>query len=668
MYVFGPDSWRDFQRGTEKEWLVANGLGGYAAGTLIGANTRKYHGVLVAAHDPPAGRTLHLAKVDERLECGGVTYNTAANWTVTGPADGGFVHLVRVHFDPFPTFIYSLPEIVLEKTIFTVYGQNTAVVLYRVTNSSGEKCVLRLTPLVNCRGYHYVTKKNEINFEQRVFPKGVALRGREGLPELYLTCCKASYHPLNCWYEGMFYACEEERGEEPREDHYMPGFFQAEVQPQSSALYALAASTEGPFETDNWEELLAKEERRLRGLLARVDTDDPLLRRLALAADAFLVRRRSTASTTVVAGYPWFNDWGRDAMISLPGLTLVTGRFEEARQILCAFARLCQKGLLPNAFWGDLREPLYNSVDASLWFFYAAYKYLEYTADIDFISCKVYPVLKEIAGFYAEGTDYGIAAGEDGFLRAGYPRVQLTWMDAKVGDWVVTPRHGQPVEVNALWCHALAFLEKLSKWHGEKFNQNVHLQKVRENFLEKFWCQKGYLYDVITEGGADDSLRPNQLLAVSLPFAPVRGRAAREVVRAVWRELYTPYGIRSLSPRHPAYRGTYTGDQLARDGAYHQGTAWSWLMGPFVAAIRRAFDYNRQSRQVAAQVLRPFAGHLSEAGVGYISEIFDGDWPHRPRGCLAQAWGVAEVLRAYSEDVLEVRPPAEKRVETLLAR
>ncbi len=668
MYSFGPDSWRDFKRGTEKEWLVANGLGGYAAGTLIGANTRKYHGLLVAAHDPPAGRTLHLAKVDERVECGGVTYNTAANETVNGPADLGYVHLVRVHFDPFPTFVYSLPEIILEKTVFTVYGQNTVVVLYRITNSAKEKCVLRLTPLVNCRGYHYITKKGEINFVQREIPGGITLRGREGLPELYLTCCGAAYRPLSCWYEDMFYALEEERGEDPREDHYMPGFFEAAAEPDSTALFALAASTQGPVEVSNWEELLAKERRRVRSLLARADVDDPMVSRLALAADAFLVRRRSTASTTVVAGYPWFNDWGRDAMISLPGLTLVTGRFEEARQILSTFARLCRRGLVPNAFWGDLKEPLYNSVDASLWFFYAAYKYLEYTADLDFICHEIYPVLREIAGYYAEGTDYGIAPGEDGFLRAGSPSVQLTWMDAKVGDWVVTPRHGQPVEVNALWCHALTFLEKLSKLRGEKFNQNVHLQKVRETFLEKFWCKKGYLYDVITEDGADDSLRPNQLLAVSLPFAPVEGGAAREVVRAVWRELYTPYGIRSLSPRHPAYRGTYAGNQLARDGAYHQGTAWSWLMGPFVTALRRACGYSRQSRELAQQILRPFAEHLDEAGIGYISEIFDGDWPHRPRGCPAQAWGVAEVLRAYVEDALEVRPPAEKRLEALLAR
>ena len=437
----------------------------------------------------------------------------------------------------------------------------------------------------------------------------------------------------------------------------MPGVLTLPV-PASTEVEVHLALTTRKINLVEAMELRDHEIRRRSQLTVALPYSDFLPRRLAAAADCFLVQRQSTQSTTVIAGYPWFTDWGRDTMIALPGLTLVTGRFELARELLQTFARHMRHGLLPNMFPDDGQEAIYNTVDAPLWFFQAVYKYLEYTGDDRLVQQELLPVLQEIYRAYRDGTDFGIGMDPDGLIRAGNPEVQLTWMDAKVDDWVVTPRDGKAVEINALWYNALLIMGCLEQRYGIRPTIPANLpEKVAHSFQALFWNnRKQCLADYVREGQQDVAIRPNQILAVSLPFMIIKPEWARKIVWRVWQDLYTPYGLRTLAPQDPGYQGTYGGDRYQRDGAYHQGSAWSWLLGPFITAYRRINGYSPASREVAGQWLAAFEDHLRDAGVGFVSEIFDGDFPHHAQGCIAQAWGVAEILRAYVEDYLEIKP------------
>ncbi|MFZ5632819.1 MAG: amylo-alpha-1,6-glucosidase [Bacillota bacterium] len=658
----GKGDWPTFEQGIQKEWLVTNGLGGYASSTVICANTRKYHGLLVASLAPPVRRTLLLAKVDERVEAGGRTYNLATNKTVQGVSEFGFIHLQRALVGKFPAFIYSFTDITLEKTVFMIREKNTTVILYRIKNGSSPAAV-RLIPLVNCRDFHWTSRAGQVNFSTELLAvpggSGIAVKCVPEVPALKIFCGGGgTFSPGEGYFEGMLYPGEEERGENAVEDHYVPGRFVVNLEAGEEKVFSLLATIEEDLvhRRAGGEDLLAAERERCDKLLELSGCRDEFARRLTLAADAFVVRRESTGASSVIAGYHWFNDWGRDTMIALPGLTLVTGRYGEAREILTTFARYCKEGLIPNMFPDTPREPLYNTVDASLWYFQAVYKYLQYTGDFDFVLEKIYPVLKEIARWYIKGTRYNIGMDRDGLIRAGAPGLQLTWMDAKVDHWVVTPRHGKPVEISALWYNALKILDELAVRAGEAPPHGGLAEKVRESFEEKFWYDGGgYLYDVIDGGSRDTRMRPNQVIAMALACPPVSPARARQALRRIWQELYATYGLRSLSYYDPEFKGVYTGDRIRRDGAYHQGTVWSWLIGPFITAYRKAHGYSPASREQAALFINPFRDHLRYHGVGYVSEIFDGSEPLLPRGCIAQAWGVAEVLRAYVEDVLEIR-------------
>jgi len=655
---FGKGDLATFERATSREWLVTNGIGGFAAGTLALANTRKYHGLLLAALNPPGERWLLLAKLDEYLESDGTGYNLAANEVDGRLWEDGFKHLQSVGVDPLPVFVYSMADVRLEKRIAMVRGQNTTVVSYRVF-CAGAAATLYLKPMVNCRGYHDLTRRGQVDFAVTRVPGGVQVRGRLPVPPLSLSVTRGEFLPGADWYYGLSYAVERERGEDAREDHFRPGQFRVECPAGEETVFHFVATVENgpcPDPAGVW----PAEQDRQAGLVRRSGLSGTLATRLVKAADAFVVTRRSTSASTVVAGYPWFTDWGRDAMIALPGLTLVTGRYEAAREILGTFARYCKDGLIPNAFGAGAETPLYNTVDASLWYFYAVDRYLAYTGDLAFVREEIYPVLQDIFHHYRDGTSFGIGMDDDGLIRAGQTGVQLTWMDAKVGDWVVTPRRGKPVEIQALWYNALKVLEGLAALRGEDSGAGELAERVRENFQRLFW-NDGYFYDCLGKDGPDASLRPNQILAVSLPFAVAEGEAARRMVGRVWRSLYTSYGLRSLAPDDSRFKGRYQGDQCARDSAYHQGTVWSWLIGPFVTAYRKVNGYSSASRVRAARLLDPFRQHLDEQGVGYIAEIFDGDEPLVPRGCFAQAWGVGEVLRAWVEEVLEKRPPLEEK-------
>jgi len=658
---FGKGSWKNFEQGTEKEWLVTNGLGGYAAGTIIGANTSKYHGLLVAALNPPVERTVLLAKLDEQVEAGGITYNLSANQTNGEVTHFGYIHLQRVTIDPLPCFVYSFSDITMEKQVFMLHGQNTTVILYRFYNGA-LPATLRFTPLINCRDFHGNTYYGQLNFSSQILNRGVAVRAVAKVPPLKIISSAGRFSKHDDWYKGMYYANEQERGLNPYEDHFMPGYFEVKIGAGEVKTITVVATIEEQFSAEHasvsGEVYLLQEKARLQELQDLAGCSEPLARQLVWAADSFIVHRRSTGTKSVIAGYPWFNDWGRDTMIALPGLTLVTHRFDDAREILSTFARYCKDGLLPNMFADGDREPLYNTVDASLWYFQAVHKFLEYTGDFDFIRSEIFPILKDIISCHVRGTHFNIKVDEDGLLQAGSPCLQLTWMDAKVNNWVVTPRHGKPVEINALWYNALCVFEKLCRQYGEIFAYPDLPSKVKDSFLKQFWySDTGILYDVIgPDGKKDAKLRPNQIIAVSLPHTMLSKNKSMIILRRVWQDLYATYGLRSLSLRDPEYRGIYTGDQLHRDGSYHQGTVWSWLIGPFITAYRKVNDYSPASREQAQRFIAPFLDHLQDHGVGFISEIFDGNEPIKPRGTFAQAWGVAEVLRAYVEDVLERKP------------
>lgn len=652
---FGKGDWRNFERGIEKEWLVTNGQGSYASSTLIGANTRKYHGLLVAALESCGQRNLFLAKLDERFETEGQTYNLATNQTVWGVTEFGFVHLRAAVFELLPTFTISFADVTIYKKVFMVYGENTTVVIYHIQNGA-TPALLRLFPLVNCRDFHGIVRQGQVYFQQATISYGIMVKAASEKPALHLVCSDGEYLEKEDWFLKMFYREEKERGFDAVEDHYMPGQFTVKIAAREEKTVTFIATLEEVYTLDGLA-LLQLENKRHQQLISQAGITDKFAASLVLAADAFIVQRQFAGGKNIIAGYPWFNKWGRDAMIALPGLTLVTKRFAEAKEILTIYARYCKNGLLPNVFSDAGKEPWYNTVDASLWFFQAVYKYLQYTADYRFIREEIYPVLKEVVDYYIQGTSYDIKMADDGLVAAGSPKIQLTWMDAKIGGWVVTPRYGKAVEINALWYNALNILKELARIYGEELSYPGLPEKVKESFNREFWfAEGGYLYDVVNAEGKDASLRPNQVIALSLPYSMLDPGRGQSVIQKVWRELYTAYGLRSLSFKDPAYQGVYEGDEKQRDSAYHQGTVWSWLIGPFITAFRRVNNYSPASKRQVCGFIQPFKDHLREHGIGYISEIFDGNEPHIPRGCIAQAWGVAEVLRAYVEDVLEIKP------------
>jgi predicted glycogen debranching enzyme len=651
--IFSRNDLGNFDRGSEKQWVLSNGLGGFASSSILGVNTSKYHGFLFASFRPPGERTMLLAKLEEELEIGGATFSLGCNHTGNGVYPAGHLYLQNFELRPYPTYTYAVKNTVLEKTVFMVRDTNITIIRYTLYSGDENPVRIKITPFVNCRHYHHTARRNDWPFNRSNEEKSLLIEAYPGAPKLRLYSDLALYIPgPGYWFEGMYYRQDDQRGLDPWEDHFMPGHFETEL--VNGQSFAVIASTEGEKEITNPLLEQVSAERRLAYLIEDVGSHEEFVNRLVLAADTFIVARQSTGAKTIIAGYPWFTDWGRDTMIALPGLTLVTKRFSEAKEILMTFAKYCKNGLIPNMFPDQGEEPLYNTVDASLWFFHAVWKYLEYTDDHAFVKDELYPVLVEIVQNYRTGTGFNIKMDEDWLISAGELGHQLTWMDAKVGDWVVTPRHGKPVEINALWYNALEVLNHLSKKYGLEGEDYASMAAaVRSSFVKSFWNpDKGCLFDVITGDNKDDTVRPNQIIAVSLPFSPLDHSKQAEIVNTVWKELYFSFGLRSLTPSSHDYQGRYKGDVLQRDSAYHQGTGWGWLAGPFITAYRKVNDYSPESKTIAERFIAPFKAHLWDHGVGSISEIFDGDPPHTPKGCCSQAWSVAEVLRAYMEDIL----------------
>lgn len=643
----GLENWRSFERGIEKEYLETNGLGSFCSSTVIGANIRKYHALLNASMVPPINRMVLLSKLDEEVTIGNENFSISSN-EYAGRKEEGYKYLRSFSKDLLPKFDYAIGDVSIEKTIAMQYGKNTTVICYKVR--TGRECVsMRFTPHVNYRDHHSTSKKGSFTYSQHYDDNVLHLIEQETKLDLKILS--------NCSYEisegrtlPIFYRNEAERGLSPIDFHYIPGYFKYEMEPHGEYMICFAATTEEELDIAP-ASIIREEEIRRRKLIDKAGCKNPMLRALVLAADQFIVKRFSTGTKTVIAGYPWFTDWGRDTMIAFTGLTLAAGRFEDAREILLTFTKHIKHGLLPNMFPDEGCQPIYNTADATLWFFYAVYKYLQYTKDEETVRTEIYPKLKEIIEHHRKGTMFDIYMEEDGLLSAGSEGTQLTWMDVKAGDWVVTPRHGKAVEINALWYNALKIMEKLSESFEEEGSwYRDTAQRVKKSFNEQFWNRdKQCLFDVIQKDKRIDSMRPNQIIAVSLPFEILEKDKWRIVVQKVHEKLYTPYGLRTLSKDEKDYKGIYIGDVLRRDGAYHRGTVWPWLIGPFVDAYLKVNGRSESSREQIKEMLELFYGHMGDACIGSISEILDGDEPFYPRGCMAQAWSVAEVLRAYIE-------------------
>ena len=677
MIDFGREVCGNMALSAKREWLVTNGIGGYASGTVAGLLTRRYHGLLIAALKPPLGRTLLLTKLDETATYDGHAYPLFANrWAVPVPAlshergrdwNGvepiGFYHLQRFHLEgTTPVWTFACADALLEKRVWMQPGANTTYIRYDLRRAAAP-LALSVKAVVNHRDHHGNTYAGDWQMHVEPLARGLQVTAFDRAAPFYLLCPelrpepteglaeglsdRAEAMPQHEWYREYFLSIERCRGLDALDDNLYAGHFRAVLHPGESLT--LVASTEATPNLDSASAYAERQEHEQRMVTQSGLTDaPPCVQHLVLAADQFIVRRPlpdEPGGRSVIAGYHWFGDWGRDTMISLTGLTLVTGRHDVAARILRTFAHFVDQGMLPNRFPDGDESPEYNTVDATLWYFEAIRAYHAATND-DALVRGLFPVLQEIIEWHQRGTRYNIRMDPaDALLYAGEQGVQLTWMDAKVGDWVVTPRIGKPVEINALWYNALRIMADFARLLGEPADGYEALAERACSGFARFWNEAaGCCYDLLDgPEGNDPALRPNQLFAVSLPHSPLTSRQQRGVVDACARHLLTSHGLRSLAPHDPAYIGHYGGDQRQRDAAYHQGTVWGWLIGPFVSAHLRVYG----DRELARSFLKPLIQHLTDHGVGSISEIFDGDPPFTPRGCIAQAWSVAEVLRAW---------------------
>ncbi len=666
MIRFGPEVCGNLDAALGREWLETNGLGGFASSTIVGLNTRRYHGLLTAATKPPVGRLVLLSKCEETLLIDGHRFELSANRYPGAVHPQGYQYLKQFRLDPFPVFTYVIEGMEIEKAVFMRQGANSTVIQYALRGPAHRPTAgsppghghiqLEVRPLIAFRDYHSTTHENPVlDPHVQAEPNLASVAPYGGLPRLYVAHDADALDPAGTWYRNFEYDVERERGLDFREDLFSPFTLTFDLTRRAQA--AIVASTE---RTDIRlvPAFRQTEVIRRNAVLATSPAKDDVARMLVAAADQYIVARGD--QKTVIAGYHWFSDWGRDTMIGLPGLTLATGRADVAKSILLAFARHVDQGMLPNRFPDAGEQPEYNTVDATLWFFEAVRALLHYTEDYAFVQANLYPVLADIIAWHVRGTRYGIRMDQDGLLTSGAEGVQLTWMDAKVGDWVVTPRRGKPVEIQALWYNALCVMAHLAEVFGDATGQDRYSKmaaQAQRSFTPLFWNEAaGCLYDVVDGEDRDPSIRPNQILALSLAHPLLSDERARRVVEVVVRDLLTPYGLRSLAPGDPQYRGHYEGDPRSRDGAYHQGPVWPWLMGPFISAYVKVNGRSPAARERAAALLNGFREHLHDAGLGQVSEIFDGDAPHRPRGCVAQAWSVAELLRAAVEDVLGPKP------------
>lgn len=674
----------DLATAESREWLVTNGLGSFASGTVSGLLTRRYHGLLIAALDPPRQRTLLATKFDEVATVSGQTFPLGANRWVGGALDPqGYQFIDYFHLDgAVPTWTYALANAFLEKRIWMRHGGNTTYVDYRLAHAS-EPVELAINAFVNYRDFHGSTHAGDwrMSIEQLVVneqttsycPRTIGIRvvAFDRATPFFIRSASATCEPTHEWYRNYDLAAERDRGLDSYEDHLHAATFRVTLRAGESVSIVISTDEDAGLDSAA---ALSAEQWRARSIFARsrsplppknasvqprapaTDASAPAwIQQLVLAADQFLVETPSSAQgviSAIIAGYPWFGVWSRDTMIALPGLALATGQTDFARDVLLRFSGWVSEGMLPNFFPDSGESPEYNTVDAALWFIEAVRQYLDATGDLD-LAREISPVLAEIAHSYARGTRFGIHADPgDGLLCAGEPGTQLTWMDARVAGQAVTPRVGKPVEINALWLNALETVADLARRLRSPDAEFSALATRARSGFAKFWNPaRNCCFDVIDAPGkngtpqsADASMRPNQIFAVSLPASALTLAQQRSVVDACSQDLLTLYGLRSLAPAEPGYRAHYDGSQDDRAAAYHEGTVWAWLLGPFALAHFRVY----RDSAAALRLFDAIAPHLSAAGLGSISEVFDADSPFTPRGCPAQAWSVAETLRAWT--------------------
>jgi predicted glycogen debranching enzyme len=644
MIKFDSEICTNFEEALSREWLETNGIGGFASATISGANSRRYHGILTAATKPPLGRITMLSKFEETLTIGENSYELSANQFPNVVDPQGFKYLKSFRLDPFPIWIFEVEGIEIEKKIFMLDGENTTVCQWSIKSEiTNRKLQIALKPLLSFCDYHALQHETAaINPEVSITKNLVSIQPFAAMPELFFAHNAENLETTGFWYRNFEYAIEKERGFDFREDLFQPFVLKFDL--SASAIIIVSTEKQNFSDAPKFEKA---ETKRRKSLVDKAEAKDDFKAQLVLAADQFIVKRG--AGETVIAGYPWFSDWGRDTMIALNGLTLTTNRTEIARNILLEFSRHLSEGMLPNRFPDGADEAEYNTVDATLWYFEAIRAYVEKTGDYDFVRENLYAKLAETIAWHLRGTRYNIHVDTDGLLYAGTDGVQLTWMDAKIGDLVITPRIGKPVEIQALWYNALKIMADFAEKFGDDLDNKRYeamAEMAKQSFNAVFWNDaEDCLFDVVINGMRDGSVRPNQIFAVSLPNSMLSIGQAQKVVAKVEAELLTPVGLRSLSPKDKDYCPIYIGSPLERDSAYHQGTVWGWLIGGFVDAYRRINSHGNQTEKRVEEILSGFKNHLSEAGLGQISEIFDADAPHAPRGCMAQAWSVAEVLR-----------------------
>lgn len=658
---FGKGYWKTFSSGIEREWVITNGAGAYCGSSIIGANTRKHHGLLIASLKAPIERYLILSKIDESVQLGDNKYNLAANQKAGGYNDEGQLYLQRFIYDELPSFIYQAEECFVTKTVSFEFEKNTVAIGYDIVNGS-KNGIFTIKPLFSYRSHHERSERCDIQYNMHIDCSTLHLIPKQNKNidiKFYVSDGEYSERVNydDRYTSDLEYQTEINTGMSCIDNQFTPYDINIPLKAFEHKKISVICSIENEFEKDAFI-TIQKSIDRIKALKEKAGYTDSLVCQLVQAADQFIVKRESTGYKTILAGLPWFSDWGRDTMIALQGLTLVTKRFDDAKGILRTFAKYIKNGLVPNMFPDEGLDPLYNTVDASMWYFYSVYKYLQYTGkdeDYKFIKEEIYPKLEEIIQAYKNGTDFSIYMDKDALIHAGDGFDQVTWMDVRVGEWVVTPRHGKPVEINALWYNALKVMEILADKFGYNSKPYSELsEKVKTSFIEKFWNEDTQcLYDVVDDKNNDAKIRPNQIWAISLPFTMLPREKEKKVVNTVISHLYASYGLRSLSPFDNEYKGLYKGKLHDRDAAYHQGTAWAFPLGGLITAYVKVNDYSKESKEYARMLLSPIEDHLRDGCVGSVAEIFDGDEPHISRGCYAQAWSVGEILRAYVEDILD---------------
>ena len=662
----------------QKEWLLTNGIGGYASSTVLGINTRKYHGLLISALNPPGYRTVHLEKIDEDITINNQTYRFGANEFKDIIYPKGFRSLKEFSINPFPTFIYSNSVVEIKKNIFMPTKKNAVILIYNIINKSSKTAKIKLFPLVNSRNFHKISNNNlkPLQYTQIQNENSVVLSFCNPKSTLAIFSTKGKFIKNTNFIQNIYYRQEDLRGESSIDDCLQPGFFELKINPKKSIQNCIIASSDKNMKNsiDHIQEIgitnkeiklvLKYEAKKNRQLL--IDfyfnyykiQESNWLNWILLAAKNLVVGDHKNKKH-IIAGYFWFGPWGRDTFISLPGLLLVPRRFNAAKNILYNFSKLVKNGLVPNFQQDQQKDVGYNTVDASLWYLNAILQYLKYTGDFAFVQKKLWSTILKIVRCFEKGTDFGIKMDQDCLLQHG---PQLTWMDAIVDGKAVNPRSGKAVEIQSLWYNALKIIGLLAEKFGDKYISEKYAEiasKSKLSFNRKFWNKKrNCLFDVVGNDNNDSSIRPNQIIPVALDFSIIENDHCSAIIDVVSSELLTPYGLRTLEKKDSKYNGKYVGNRQSRDQAYHNGTVWPWLLGPFITAYFKIKKIDAQkSNTIEKNILQTLLkDHLLNSGLGYVSEVFDGDLPHKARGCIAQAWSIAEPLRAYIEDIMNIKP------------